>query len=578
MSTLARHRVTRRGTILVLGPESAPVSARVEWAAVLAGLDVLKARHADALWNLVQVAEIVVFPLEEAAGLHNEVLLLGAAHMLGKKVLVVTSSAQAVPGRLAAMRVVRLEEEGADARLVDMLTDLRKAPLVERTVVPLPSEEGSGEEVDAEVVIVQANLAVVRTGDGREGVLVPDDLSWSRKVRDLRRVLSPGQVIHGVLVEGPDDGRRFSVRLLEEDPWPALEALADGLQHVDGVVFSVEPRIGLFVTLDGTEINGLVPRSKLPDHLKLEPGDRVTVLVEHVDQDAREVGLRLVSAKATSPGQISHHPGDHLTGRVVKVDAARGYALVDLPDGFTAILPFRRLSPSGQAAVTSGTLRPGVRIPVVVADVDPSRQRVELTDDVGAQWANVEDARATAEFLAAWGQLEPFVLIAERTPRDRWPRPFPIRFDAEQQVAIQAWGIRHATALDTLRNLRDRIASGAAPGDVDTLSEAAASANGLLEELPQIKVGVDDREVRDQRRQKEKHNALVGRRVGTLRRAKRLSQEQLAAQVDVHRTYIGHLEAGLQTPSTATIVRIAEALDVDVGELLRPMQEAPERS
>lgn len=54
-----------------------------------------------------------------------------------------------------------------------------------------------------------------------------------------------------------------------------------------------------------------------------------------------------------------------------------------------------------------------------------------------------------------------------------------------------------------------------------------------------------------------------------LRTAKGLSQEALALNCDLDRTYIGGVERGERNVSLVNIYRIAAALDVDVSALFR---------
>ncbi len=62
----------------------------------------------------------------------------------------------------------------------------------------------------------------------------------------------------------------------------------------------------------------------------------------------------------------------------------------------------------------------------------------------------------------------------------------------------------------------------------------------------------------------------LGRVLKTLREAKGLTQEQLAKKAEVTRPYITMLEGGTKkNPSLATLRRIAKALKVKVGELLK---------
>lgn len=60
-----------------------------------------------------------------------------------------------------------------------------------------------------------------------------------------------------------------------------------------------------------------------------------------------------------------------------------------------------------------------------------------------------------------------------------------------------------------------------------------------------------------------------GKRLRYLRRSRDLSQEQLAESIGLSAAFISLLERGTSSPSLETIVKLAEALDVEVGELFR---------
>lgn len=61
-----------------------------------------------------------------------------------------------------------------------------------------------------------------------------------------------------------------------------------------------------------------------------------------------------------------------------------------------------------------------------------------------------------------------------------------------------------------------------------------------------------------------------GGRVRALRAAKTWSQERLAAEAKLDRTYIGGIERGERNPSLLNIFRLAKALDVPVRDLFPP--------
>lgn len=62
----------------------------------------------------------------------------------------------------------------------------------------------------------------------------------------------------------------------------------------------------------------------------------------------------------------------------------------------------------------------------------------------------------------------------------------------------------------------------------------------------------------------------VARHMRALRADQGISQEALAAKVELHRTYIGSIERSERNASLDNIERIAHALGVDICDLLSP--------
>ncbi len=63
-----------------------------------------------------------------------------------------------------------------------------------------------------------------------------------------------------------------------------------------------------------------------------------------------------------------------------------------------------------------------------------------------------------------------------------------------------------------------------------------------------------------------------GRRVRELRTRRGHSQESFAEVVGLHRTYVGGVERGERNVSLFNIVRLAQALETDAGDLMRGLQ------
>ena len=62
----------------------------------------------------------------------------------------------------------------------------------------------------------------------------------------------------------------------------------------------------------------------------------------------------------------------------------------------------------------------------------------------------------------------------------------------------------------------------------------------------------------------------VGENIRRLRKEKGLSQEGLAEVAEFHRTYVSQLERCVTNISIDGLERLAQALDVDITELLQP--------
>ena len=76
--------------------------------------------------------------------------------------------------------------------------------------------------------------------------------------------------------------------------------------------------------------------------------------------------------------------------------------------------------------------------------------------------------------------------------------------------------------------------------------------------------------MRGRGRKVESARDRVARHMRALRADQGISQEALAAKVELHRTYIGSIERSERNASIDNIERIAHALGVDVCDLLSP--------
>lgn len=64
------------------------------------------------------------------------------------------------------------------------------------------------------------------------------------------------------------------------------------------------------------------------------------------------------------------------------------------------------------------------------------------------------------------------------------------------------------------------------------------------------------------------HNNQIGRRIRGLRRLKRMTQQQLAANLGLSASQLSSIERGIKKPQPELLEKIAVTLDIDGEELI----------
>jgi transcriptional regulator with XRE-family HTH domain len=65
------------------------------------------------------------------------------------------------------------------------------------------------------------------------------------------------------------------------------------------------------------------------------------------------------------------------------------------------------------------------------------------------------------------------------------------------------------------------------------------------------------------------NNADLGRALRRLRRARRVTIEDLAHTADIHPTYLSGIERGIRNPTWSKLASLAQALDMPISEIVR---------
>ena len=64
-------------------------------------------------------------------------------------------------------------------------------------------------------------------------------------------------------------------------------------------------------------------------------------------------------------------------------------------------------------------------------------------------------------------------------------------------------------------------------------------------------------------------NTIIGETIHRIRKEQKLTQEDMAIYFDNHREYISRLERGLVDPRLSTLFKIANALHINLSEIVK---------
>ena len=192
----------------------------------------------------------------------------------------------------------------------------------------VPERYPVGSRVTGRITNVTDYGAFVELEQGVEGLVHVSEMSWSKKVKNPSKVVSPGDTVEAVVSDVNRDARRISLSLKDTlpDPWESVvEKYAVG-SRVSGKVRNLTD-FGAFVEIE-EGVDGLVHvsdmswtrRVKHPSEI-LKKGDDVEAIITSIDQENRRISL---SIKEFQPNEWQafkekHQAGDVVSGVVTRV-------------------------------------------------------------------------------------------------------------------------------------------------------------------------------------------------------------------------------------------------------------------
>src|SRR5437870_3887405 len=185
-----------------------------------------------------------------------------------------------------------------------------------------------GTKVHGRVVSLTDYGAFVELEEGVEGLIHVSEMSWTKKVRNLSKMLSIGGEVDAVVTDVNVPNRRISLSLkaLEQNPWDTIAERYPVGSVITGKVRNLTD-FGAFVEVE-EGIDGLIHisdmswnrRLKHPNEV-LKKGDTVQARVINVDGENQRLSL---SIKEFLPNEWdnfakAHSVGDEVVGTVAKI-------------------------------------------------------------------------------------------------------------------------------------------------------------------------------------------------------------------------------------------------------------------
>ncbi len=148
--------------------------------------------------------------------------------------------------------------------------------------------------------------AFIELEEGIDAFLHADDLSWTKKIRNVSSILTEGEPVEAIITSvNPEERRiRLGVKQLEGDPWTTFHDKYPRGSIVEGEITG-KTEFGVFVKVEG-DIEGLIHKNNLTvtkeeDHeeklTSLNVGDKIKASVTEVNTSKQKLSLSVREMK-----------------------------------------------------------------------------------------------------------------------------------------------------------------------------------------------------------------------------------------------------------------------------------------
>ncbi len=195
--------------------------------------------------------------------------------------------------------------EVVEVLIKDIDYDNRKIALSLKAIMPTPWEVISkkykvGDKIKGKVKSITPFGLFVDVGEEEDAFIHKDEISWTKKIKNLREIFSKGDEVEAVVIEVNPDEKKFnlSIKALQEDPLKTFAEKYNIGDIIEGTISRVE-QFGGFVKLEN-DLEGLVhvseikPDERIKDAREvLKEGEKVKAILKSIDLENRKISLSI---------------------------------------------------------------------------------------------------------------------------------------------------------------------------------------------------------------------------------------------------------------------------------------------
>lgn len=242
-----------------------------------------------------------------------------------------------------------------------------------------------GAVVKGKVVNFRKEGAIIEVEDGIEAFLPVEEMSWTEKVRDPKRIVNAGAIVQ-VKILGVDADRRrmeVSLREIQENPWDkAVEKYPVG-KKVNGVITSIVD-FGVFVKLDDG-IEGLMRKddvdwmeSTVDLKTRFKKGETVQAMILALDSEKEKLrlGYKQLSDNPVKLFSMNYPKGSVISATVKEIQ--ENGAVVSLENNLEGYIHISQIS-KDKVEKVGDALKVGDEVKALIKFVDGAKNKIELS-------------------------------------------------------------------------------------------------------------------------------------------------------------------------------------------------------